>query len=752
MKKNLFFLLSIFISTQLAWSEDNIKSTQDTIKLYHLDEVVIISSIKETNTIKTLPASISLLVPSQIDGMKVMSVKDLSTLIPNFYIPDYGSKMTTPVYVRGIGERSTGQTIGLYVDNMPYLDKSTFDFDFTDIQRIEVLRGPQGTLYGRNAMGGIIHIYTHSPLDYSRTKIMLTKGNYGMNRINGTISNKIGKNVGLSVSGYYDANQGYFTNQYTGKKEDSMKSAGGRIRLDWAITNQWTAQFMGNYDYTDQGAFPYGNYSDRKVSEPNYNEPGKYNRQVVGGNFNLNYKNDHILFNATTSWQYLDDDMKMDLDYSPLSLFSMHHKQYLNTFSEEITIKSSSTSNYQWSFGLYGMSSDLLTDMSTLMGKDGVEQIMQPVFDRINQNNPRAPKMTVMDTEIPIPSRFKTPVQGGAIFHQSTYNNLFTDGLSVTAGIRIDYEKTKLDYISSVGMDLDVQMPNGPSMVTHADTTLNGIESVSFTEILPKVAFKYEFNDRNYIYFSATSGYKAGGFNIQMFSDLVQQALQEKYAPSSGEPISIREAVSYKPEHSWNFEAGWKGELIKNVIYGEIALFYINLRDVQLTTFVNSGQGRMLENSGKAVSKGVDVSLSAYLSDNLNMSANYGFTHATLTSEIAGTDYSGKYIPYAPCHTMSLTALYRKNFHNKWINGINLQAQYNAAGKIYWNTENSLHQKFYGNLNLKASVRRHIVELAVWTKNILNTDYSVFYFESLGRPLMQKGKPFRFGVDLSVAF
>ena len=177
MKKSFFVLLSIFISTQLSLGKGNTKNTQDTLRLYHLNEVVVVSSIKETNTIKSLPASISLLIPSQIDGMKVMSVKDLSTLIPNFYIPDYGSKMTTPIYVRGIGERSTGQTIGLYVDNMPYLDKSTFDFDFTDIQRIEVLRGPQGTLYGRNAMGGIIHIHTHSPLDYARTKIMLTKGN-----------------------------------------------------------------------------------------------------------------------------------------------------------------------------------------------------------------------------------------------------------------------------------------------------------------------------------------------------------------------------------------------------------------------------------------------------------------------------------------------------------------------------------------------------------------------------------------------
>jgi outer membrane receptor protein involved in Fe transport len=751
MKKIFLMLLSIFGCVQFILCEIDNKHITDTIRLYALDEVVVISSTKETNKVQSLPASVSLLGPSRIDGLKIMSMKDLNVIIPNFYIPDYGSKMTTPVYVRGIGERSTGQTIGLYVDNMPYLDKSAFDFDFMNIQRIEVLRGPQGTLYGRNAMGGIIHIYTHSPLDYQRTKITLTKGNYGLSRANGTVSGKLRRNMGLSVSGYYDANDGYFTNLYTGKKEDAMQSAGGRVRMDWTLTDQWTAQVMANYDFTDQGAFPYGKYEDGKVSEPNYNHPGAYTRQVVGGNFNLNYANDRILFNATTAYQNLEDDMKMDLDYTPLSLFSMRHKQYLKTFSEELTIKSNSAGNYQWSFGVYGFSNDLLTDMSTVMGIDGIDQIMQPMFDKIHQDNPRAPIMKVMNTKIPIPSRFKTPTLGGAVFHQSTYNNLFVKGLSVTAGIRLDYEKTTMDYHSSVGMDLDVQVPNRPAMEIYADTTLLGVESVSFREILPRFALKYEFNDCNYIYLSVANGYKAGGFNIQMFSDLTQMALQEKYAPT-GESADIRETVSYRPEYSWNYEAGLKGDLIKDVIYGEIAAFYIDIRDIQLTNFVNSGQGRMLTNSGKAVSKGVDLSLSARLSNSLSLSANYGFTHATLQSMIDSTDYSGKFIPYAPQHTLSLSAMFRKNFYKQWIDGLHLQAQYNGAGKIYWNTENSIYQDFYGILNLKAGIRKHIFELAFWTKNTLNTDYSVFYFESLGQPLMQKGKPFLFGVDLSFVF
>lgn len=752
MLKRIFaLLLCAFCCAQNFYADNE----NDTLRIYNLNEVIITSSTKETNQLKSIPASVSIFSPSQIEGMKIASVKDLSSIIPNFYIPDYGSRMTVPVYVRGVGERSTGQTIGLYVDNMPYMDKSAFDFDFTDIQRIEVLRGPQGTLFGRNAMGGIINIYTNSPLNYEHTKVVLTGGNYGSFKANAGISRILTKNVGISASGYYNRHDGFFRNRYRNRKEDKMDAAGARIRLDWAITNTWTAQFMVNYDYTDQGAFPYGLYENGKVNDPDFNAPGSYKRQIVGGNFNLNYRNEYFVFNATTAYQYLDDDMHMDLDYSPRSVFTINQKQYMNAFTEELTLKSNTQSNYQWSFGLFGFSNDMNTNVLTTMREDGIKTIMQPMFDKIHENNPYAPVMMVKNTDIPMPGSFQTPTYGGAIFHQSTYNNLFVEGLSVTAGIRLDYEKAKIKYDTHIGLDLDVQMGNRPPIAMAVDTFLKSSESMSFTEVLPKVALKYEFNDRNYIYATVANGYKAGGYNIQMFADIVQQALREKY--SSEPPIHIKDAISYKPEYSWNYEIGFKGELIPDILYGEFAGFYIDVRDLQLTKFVSSGHGRMLSNAEKSTSKGLEVSLSARLFDEFSLSTSYGYTHATFnkTDSINENDsisYSGKYVPYAPQHTLSIGASYIKSFKNKWIDRINLQAQYNVVGKIYWTVDNDIYQKLYGTLNLKAAVSKGIFDVALWSKNTLNTNYAAFYFESMGQSLAQKGKPFQFGVDLSVRF
>ena len=104
--------------------------------------------------------------PSQLNNQRIESLPGLSGLIPNFFIPTYGSKVSTPVYIRGIGARLGSQTVSMYVDNVPSFNPSAFDFEFQDIQRVEVLRGAQGTLYGRNAIGGIVNVYTLSPLTY----------------------------------------------------------------------------------------------------------------------------------------------------------------------------------------------------------------------------------------------------------------------------------------------------------------------------------------------------------------------------------------------------------------------------------------------------------------------------------------------------------------------------------------------------------------------------------------------------------
>lgn len=753
-------------------------SDRDTaLRTWVAEEVVVRSSAKETNDLQRLPAAVSLVTPAKIANRQIESVKDLSAFVPNLFIPDYGSKLTTPVYLRGAGARSSGQSVAMYVDNIPYMDKSTFDFEFMDLQRIEVLRGPQGTLYGRNAMGGIINVYTLSPLEYQGHKLSIGGGNYGTWNAKISKLSKFGNNVGLSVGAYYDREGGYFRNEYTGKKADEGQSAGGRLKLEWRINPRLNALLASSFDFTDQGAFAYGLYDkeSRKIAPVDYNDRGNYLRRMSNNSLRFEYRTGEILFTSNTGYQWLDDDMWMDQDFTPKSIFTINQRQHQHSVNQEFAVRSVSDRNYQWSAGAFAFYNRLTTEGDVLFKQDGIREILQPVFDNIQM--PVA--LTILDDEIPNPGSYRTPAAGAALFHQSTFNNLLTEGLSLTLGLRLDYEKQYLKYDTRMAIDLLASnKPGGIPMLPPAgvempiEKRLTGEEDQHFLQWLPKISLKYECTPEVMTYLTVAKGYKAGGYNIQMFSEVLQDSLRAA-RPAMGRQTAaltgkaaegeqqggIRHALAYKPEQTWNYELGTRGTFWGGRLNAELTLFLMDIRDVQLTQFVDGGSGRILTNAGRGISYGVEATAGLRIAEGLTIDLNYGFTHATFRDYDGGTntageriDYRGKFIPYVPQHTFSAGAAYTLNRPGGWVNQMTFAAQYTGAGRIYWTEANDVRQPFYGLLHAKVSFRHDFVRLELWGRNLLNRSYGAFYFESFGRSFIQRGKPLTWGANLVFAF
>ena len=166
MKKPLLYLLTTALLATPAWANATASTAStasasltpdtnpaDTIKVVDVEEIVIIATPKEHRKLREQPASVTLLSQQQMQEAQVNGIKTLTAVVPNLFIPDYGSRLTSAVYIRGIGSRINTPSVGLYVDNIPYINQSAFDFGYADVERIDVLRGPQSTLYGRNAMG-----------------------------------------------------------------------------------------------------------------------------------------------------------------------------------------------------------------------------------------------------------------------------------------------------------------------------------------------------------------------------------------------------------------------------------------------------------------------------------------------------------------------------------------------------------------------------------------------------------------------
>lgn len=804
MKKVLFLFLTLACFNSI-FASDSKKNNQpkDTLYTELKSDIVILSSTKETNSLKNLPAAVSVFSPKNLEGLQVSSFKDLSSIVPNYFVADYGSKMTAPLYIRGIGARSGFQTVSMYIDNIPSFNTTAFDTELFDIQRVEVLRGTQGTLYGRNAMGGIINVYTYSPLTYEGITLKAGGGSHGEYSGNASLYKRISNKLGFSVGAYYKHNDGYFTNNYTGKKVDKMDNAGGRFKLVWDISPRWSANYSFSFDWVDQGAFP---YEDIATKEINYDSDGYYKRKLVTNGLSLKYKGNGFQVNSTTGYQYLNDEMNMDQDYTSRPVFQINQRQKQNSVSQEISIKSDNNSWYQWSTGIYGFYDYLHTTPPVYMMRDGIQDILQVNIDKgmgyaqammdqvegiPSHVRPmmQMPKIDLTDDVIDLAGHYKRPTYGAAIFHQSTFNDILqTKGLSLTLGMRLDYEKTKLEYNANAYANYN--STNGRGVVTpnlRSDSTITGKASDDFLEFLPKAVLKYQMNDNSYAYVSASRGYKAGGHNIQMFADLLQGALQsqmnwqimsayyktvppafvDKLPPRALQMMTvppaetdINESISYKPEYSWNYELGGQISMLNNALTTNFAVYYIDVKDVQLTQFVQSRGGRMVVNGGKAVSKGFEIGMKARPCNGFYLYANYGFADAKLkdyatTAKVNGTEkevnYSGNYIPFAPRTTFSVGGNVTVSPKNcPVVDRFSIDANFAGTGKIYWEESNTMSQGFYGTLNARASIEKSIFTLEVWGKNVLDRDYYSFVFESMGNHYGQIAKPARWGASLKI--
>ncbi|PKL85600.1 MAG: TonB-dependent receptor [Ignavibacteriae bacterium HGW-Ignavibacteriae-1] len=687
-------LLLIINSFSLAQTSKEIDSTE--IKRYKIEDVTIMAP-KDAMSIQLLPSSITLIEANMISDNGIRSLKDISSIAPNFFMPEYGSKLTSPVYIRGIGSRINSPSVGLNVDHVPFFEKAAFDLDLFDIERIEVLRGPQGTLYGRNTMGGIINVFTKSPLNTKGTELSLNAGSYGLLNAGANHYGALSRTFGYSLSMNYLSEDGFFVNKFDDSKVDDIQSIGSRLRLIHEPTDYFVFENITSFETSKQGAYPYAKYDKTSgvIADINYNERSTYDRNLLSNAFIFKLNSSKVELISTSSVQFMNDKNAIDQDFSDKSMFFVIQDQEHKMFSQEIILKSKGRSTYEWLVGAYGFYQGL---------ENFVDVMTYSTNSRINRE-------------------YYHDILGGALFHQSTLNDVLLEKLSITAGIRADYEYDELTYKAKVNTNNTLKQL--------ADTLYP--ELTSF-QLMPKFSIKYEFNYYTYVYTSISKGYKTGGFNT----------LFER-----------PEDLTFDPEHSLNYEAGIKLNLFDGNLYTDFALFYIDWTNQQIYQTVPSGRGSMLKNAGSSTSKGVELSMRATPFDRFETSLTFGYTDARFDSYIVDTarSYSGNYIPYVPKFTMSLHASKTFVLGEGFFKGLRFNALYRITGKHYWTEANTTFQDTYGLLDGTISLITDVIDVDLWFRNILNQDYWAFYFEAaqLGN-FVQHGKPQRLGVKLSAKF
>ena len=725
------YLAGIVPLLQAGVRADSIKTT--------LPEVSV-TAIKQAPSLAIQPVAATTIDAAEVERERIVTMKQASEIVPNFYVPDYGSRMTSTIYVRGLGARIDQPAVGLNVDNIPVLNKNDYDFDLFDIERIEVLRGPQSVLYGRNTMGGLINIYTLSPLRYQGVKLLGEYGSGNSWRAGAGAYGRIREDLGMSFSINASGTEGFWHNACNGSEVGRGHQASMRWKTAYASGGRFSLENIVSFNLNREHGYPYEWLETGSVA---YNDTCFYKRVSLSEGLTMQWRTDRFTVSSITGLRYMDDDMTLDQDFTPKSYFTLTQATKEWTLTQDVIFRGSE-GRYSWMAGAFGFLKHARMHAPVNFLGDGIREL---IIDNALGSMPSGMGMRWDGDSFLLDSRFTIPVYGLAVYHESGVEH---GPWKLTGALRLDYEHTALRSASYTSTACTVTMMG---MDIRREVTIDDRNRFSkhFLQLLPKVTATYRLPmpSPSTVYASVAKGYKSGGYNTQMFSDVLQQQLMVRMMGRGDDP-DINAVVGYKPEQSWNYEVGSHVACAGGRIHTDLSVFYIDCRDQQLTCFPDEkGTGRMMTNAARTRSWGVEASVSARPCDRLQLIATYGFTDARFVNYNDGKDdFSGKFIPYAPRHTMFGSVTYRQPLSASWLDGISLTVDGRGVGPIYWDESNSHKQPLYGllGMSLKFDHKRYSIDF--WGENILNARFSTFYFESIGHSFVQRGKPRRIGVTV----
>lgn len=714
---------------------------------------VVTSSVKRESFFSDIPG-VSTFLMRRIEERGIASPKNLSAVVPGLNIPDYGTSMTSTIYVRGLGSRMDNPVIGLYVDDVPIIDKNCYDFSFTDIRRIDFLHGPQGTLYGRNSMLGVLSVETLSPTAYQGTRGIIEYGSAS------TLSAKLSAYKGrFGLTAAYGHTDGFFINEYDGSNCGLSDSFSARARFVGGVGKASLDNIL-TVSYIDQTGYPYRKLMAGELLPVDYNDKSGYRRFFLMDGFRLKTEWRNWKISSVTSFQTLFDSMDMDQDFTPKSMFTLNQIQEQVAFTQEFIFKPK-THTVWWDSqtGLFAMVK--LNKMSAPVRflKDGIKSL---ILDNANSGIPQElGRLNIQEENFLIYSDFDIALGNVAAYHESYFN---TGRWTFTAGLRLDFEASRMRYDS--GSDIHFIVSPAMSEYIPFSTKVDGTETVRYAQLQPKLSVSYDATSERMrskglnmsLLASVSEGYRSGGFNTQIFSDVLQRKMMLGMMESLGVHLDGKgdlstDGLTYKPEICLNYEIGGKFRMRSagHILELFFTAYRVDCRNQQMTVFpYGNGTGRMMANAGRSRSLGVEAEAS-WMWKGLSVSFAGSLMDARFVDYDDGrNDWSGNRIPYSPESTLYLRCGYKFLTRGRFLRSVSLNADINRSGRIYWNEAGDISQSPYSLIGADVRLTTSKAELWLRGQNLTGTEYSVFYFKSVGNSFFQAGKPRRFTIGLSI--
>ncbi|MEJ8569179.1 TonB-dependent receptor [Elongatibacter sediminis] len=716
--------IGLALSSASAFAQDQ----QTESNVLAIEEVIVTAQRREEN-LQDVPISISAFTTDAIEKNMFEGVADYISATPNASFISNGSRAKKKISIRGVSsfsggadglDDSGGNTFGFYVDDFSVVN-STINPPIMDVERIEILRGPQATYFGRGAMGGGISVTTKKPDNELYGSVMLDYSRFDTKDVEGVVNIPVVEDVfAMRANVKYTKSDGNIKNINAtgGGNESEYKYA--RLATRYTPTDNLTIDFtlystqedVGMREGVPSGVFStfagdvlYSGFPDRNgdgVADPdpdgvgfypdnrnrvNFDQPQNVGTKSGSGVLRIDYTTNDLLITSITGYISSNIFINGDIDGGSRDFFNEFRDNRDQSFSQELRIQNTNDSRWQWTVGGIYASDEKTRQHSTFVGA-------QEIFG--------IPEFTVISS-----GDSEGEVDTWAVFGQVDYS--MTDALTVSLGARYTQEKQKTTLFSFTGAREDS---------VSADE--------KFTDFSPRLAFSYQARENINFYGTISKGFKAGGVQVPPFPTF---------------------SDSFDEEELWNYEIGIKTDLLNNRLRLNAALFYMDWDGLQVE-FEQTGldeEGNLvifngLNNSESSTSKGAELTLTALLSENLVANLSIGYLDAEfdeLTQFLDGENrvFDGRTIPRSPKWTVAADVEYGFNVSSNLDGYVRAEWRYRddytAETNAFLRPEGTYpwYIPSYDFVNLRAGVEHQNFSVSAYVENLFDSNFYTNAYE-----------------------
>jgi len=669
----------------------------------------VVTARKWNEPLQDLPGAVTVQTSDMLESAGIRDLRDAARYVPNLTLGDFTVRRLTFPYMRGIGSGRNNAAVTTCIDGVPQISYATANQELLDIDRIEFLRGPQGSLYGRNTLGGTINILPRLPAREPLTTVSVSAGNFGSYGGSVSVQGPVGDSkTAASLSSGYSTREGFTRNDMTGNRIDGRESFSGRAQIFWPDQDQWSFRFSvsgesdrdGDYALADLASLranPYHLYHDYE---------GSSHRDLAQPVFTAMYKGDTFDFISVTAFQWWQSEDKTDLDTTPADIIRRDSRENQQAWIEELRLSSPDAAPVK------------LGDSSTLRWLLGTLAFNSRYSQRA-YNDYRAGAVSMLGLPLAYQQHDDADMEdtGVSLFGQATIT--FNERIELGLGLRHDYEHRSAGLTSYYS-----------PQIAAASSSDDGRD---FNQTSPQASLGYHLSSGILAYMETSKGSKSGGFNAQS---------------SAGH-------TAFDEETSYSYEAGLKTSWLKNRIIANAALFHTDWDNLQMDVPAGMAGLYYIDNAGKAWSQGAEIELTVRPADGFSIFGGVGLLSSEFRpgSSSGEADVSGKELPFAPETTWNAGTEYSESLWGQLRSFVRVEAV--GTGAYYYDAVNGASQDSYTLVNTRLGVVAGVWRIEGWISNVFDKDYIPiafpYSFASSGY-VGENGSPRTFGVTFSRTF